>query len=49
LVEKPKGRDNFEDLDLDRMIILKMMLKTLGVGVRTGFKWLKIVSSGGFL
>jgi hypothetical protein len=37
LIGKPKGKDEFKDLDLDRRIILKRILKILGVSVWTGF------------
>jgi hypothetical protein len=47
--ENLKGRDDSEDLDVDGMLILKRLLGKLGGKMWTGFIWLTIETSGGFL
>jgi hypothetical protein len=44
-----KGRDQSEDLDVDRKIILELILGKYGVKVWTGYIWLRIGTSGGLL
>jgi hypothetical protein len=42
-----KGRDHLEDQRIDRRIILKWILGKQGLGVWTGFLWLRIGTSDG--
>jgi hypothetical protein len=44
-----KKRYHLEDLDVDGRIILKWILKKYDVRIRTGFIWLRIATSRGFL
>jgi hypothetical protein len=44
-----KGRANSEDLDVDRKLILVLILRKKGGNVWTGFIWLRIGNSDGFL
>jgi hypothetical protein len=46
LLESLKARDLSEDLDTNRRIILKRILKKEGGKLRTGFIWLRIGTSG---
>ena len=47
---KPGERDHVEDVDVNRNVILKMILKDLdGMSVLTGLGWLRIGTSGGLL
>jgi hypothetical protein len=46
LVGKPERKDHYEHLDLNRKIILKCILKKKDGGVRIGFIWLRIETSG---
>jgi hypothetical protein len=47
---KPKERDHVEDLDVNRNVILKMILKELiGMSVLTGLGWLSVGTSGWLL
>jgi hypothetical protein len=42
LVAKPEGKNHSEDLDVDGRVILKWIFGTYGLGVCTGFIWLRI-------
>jgi hypothetical protein len=48
-LENLKGQDHLEDLGIDEKLILEWILKKLGGKVWTGFIWLRIGTSGGFL
>jgi hypothetical protein len=48
-LENLKGRYHFEDLGVDRMIILEWISGKWGGRVWTGFNWLRIGTSGGIL
>jgi hypothetical protein len=41
-LENLKGRDHLGDTDIDRMMIIKLILKKYGVRVWTGFMWLRL-------
>jgi hypothetical protein len=43
------GKDHLGDLGIDGKILLKSNLKEWVVRIKTGFVWLRIVSSGGLL
>jgi hypothetical protein len=45
----PKVRDHWEDLGVGGMITLSWALGRQGSMGRTGFRWLRIESSGGLL
>jgi len=50
LMGKSGERDYVEDLDVNRNVILKMILKDLdGMSMLTGLGWLRIGTSGGLL
>ena len=49
LVGKPKGRDHFEDVDLDGRMILKWVLKKQDGRGCTGFIWLRVGTGGAVL
>jgi hypothetical protein len=49
LVGNLKGRGHLGDLDVDRRILLKQILKKWGVKLWAEFIWLRIVISGGLL
>jgi hypothetical protein len=49
VVKKVKGRDDLEDLGIDGKIILERILGKYGGKDWTGFIWLRIGTSGGFL
>jgi hypothetical protein len=44
-----KGRDNFEDLNTDKSIILKWNLKKQGAGMWTKFIWFRTGTTGELL
>jgi hypothetical protein len=47
--ESLEGRDNCGDLGADGRDVLRYILRKQSVKTWTGFKWLWIESSGGFL
>jgi hypothetical protein len=49
LVEKPKKKKHLEDIGIDGGTILKCLLQKLGIRIQTGFIWLRIGSSVGFV
>jgi hypothetical protein len=49
LLENLKGREHLRDLGADGRKTLKWIINKYGMGVWTGFKWLRIGSSGGLL
>jgi hypothetical protein len=48
-LESLKGKDHSEDLGIDERIILKWILGKYGLGVWTGFIWLRMGIGGGLL
>jgi hypothetical protein len=48
-LENLKGRDRFEDLDVDGRIILETILWKLGEKLWIGLIWLRTETSGGLL
>jgi hypothetical protein len=48
-LENLKGRNRLEDLGVDGRIILECIIDKHVREVWTGFIWLRIVTSGGFL
>jgi hypothetical protein len=48
-LESLKGRDQWEDLDVDGRIILRWILKKHGGRVWNGFVWLRIGTGSGLL
>ena len=49
LFGKPKGSDHVEGLGIDRMLMLKLFLRKENEGTFSGFIWLRMETSGGFL
>jgi hypothetical protein len=46
---KPKGKSHYEDLDVDGRILEEWILYKWDGRVWSGFVWLRIETSGGFL
>jgi hypothetical protein len=44
-----KGRDNSEDFGVGGTTVLKLVLRKLGLGVWTGFSWLRTGTGGRLL
>jgi hypothetical protein len=49
LAGKPKGKNHLEDLDIDKRILLLLILKKQDGRLRTGIIWLKTGKNGGLL
>ena len=49
LMEKPEGKHNWVDQDVDGRIILRWMLRKWEGVVGTGWSWLRIGTGGGRL
>ena len=49
LVEKPEGKRQLEDLDVDGSIILSWIFMKFYIFVLTGLTWLRIRTDGGLL
>jgi hypothetical protein len=48
-VSKPEGKNQLQDPDIDRRIILSWIFSKWDVGVWTGIGWLRIGTGGGHL